>query len=133
MLQNHAINALWPFVIFNWGFVFFQLLIVSAWFSFRQKKWVNVTAELLGWGDILMIISIGVYLSILNFLIFYIGSLVLIILIWSLWVYIFDRNAKYIPLAGMQAGLLTFCFIGCWWLLPVNATSDDFLLKFLSK
>jgi len=132
-LQQTRLAESWQAVLINIGFLLTLLLIVSAYFSFREGRWVNITVQLLGWGDILFLFSITFYLSVLNFLFFYIGSLILILLGWTVWQLSKKNKDKHIPLAGLQA-LLLGLFLACdWCWLHLNINTDDWLLKILLK
>ncbi len=118
-------------VLVNCCFLTLQLLLVSAWFSLRRGKLVNIMSELLGWGDILFLISLCFYLSVLNFLFFYIISLISILLLWFGYQNTVVKKDRYIPLAGLQAILFMFFFITDQWIKHVDLTKDDWLLQFI--
>jgi hypothetical protein len=118
-------------ILVNCCFLALQLLLVSAWFSLRRGKLVNIMSELLGWGDILFLISICFYLSVLNFLFFYIISLISILLLWFGYQNTVVKKDRYIPLAGLQAILFMFFFITDQWVKHVDLTKDDWLLQFI--
>lgn len=120
----------WPPVLINIGFLLLQLLLVSAYFSVKQGRWVNITEELLGWGDILFLLSIAFYLSVLNYLFFYLSSLLSVLLFWLIFS---PKQDKHIPLAGLQALIFSFFLITAWWIRPVNVTSDDWLLQLIAR
>jgi hypothetical protein len=120
-------------VLINIGFLSLQFLIVSAYFSIKNGHWINITADLLGWGDILFLLSIAFYLSVLNFLLFYIVSLVGVLLSWLAWLALSPGKDKHIPLAGLQALLFGLFLTTAWWIKPVNLTSDDWLLQLINK
>lgn len=88
-------------------FLLIQLLLLWIYFSAKNRKLVNITNDYLGWGDILFLIVITFYLSPGNYILFYVGSLILV-LIYALFIrYSGERNSnKHIPLAGLQAILL---------------------------
>ena len=120
-------------VAVNIGFLTVQIILLTAWFSVQQKKWINITSGLLGIGDILFLLTISFYLSALNFLIFYVFSLLLILTGWVLWQSISRKKHTFIPLAGLQA-LLTIALLSCdWWYKPLSLTSDAGLFNMLIK
>lgn len=120
----------WQPVLLNMGFLLLQFLLLSVYFSAKNARWVNITAGLLGWGDILFLLSIAFYLSVLNFLFFYLASLVCVLLFWLVFS---AKHNKEIPLAGLQALIFSFFLITAWWIRPVNVTSDDWLLQLMTK
>ena len=120
-------------LIINLGFLSLQFLLVSAWFSFKSGKWINITAQLLGWGDVLFLVSIAFYLSVLNFLFFYMISLVGVLVVWLIWQSIAGKTQKHIPLAGFQAILFMMFLANGWWLANYDMTHDDWLLQLITK
>jgi len=133
-LVNHkTFGDLWPAILLNLGFLVLQLLIITCWFSLKEKRWVNVSMNLLGWGDILFLVTISFYLSFINFLFFHIVSLLLALTGWLIWQLFTSQKSKHVPLAGMQALALAVFLSGDWWLLHVDITTDTWLLPFLIK
>jgi hypothetical protein len=132
-LQGNAFAEIRQSVSINIGFLAFQFLMVSAYFSVKHKKWTNITAGLLGLGDVLFLLTLCFYLSVLNFLFFYIASLVLVLLIWLVWQFFAKETDKQVPLAGLQALLFAVFSAACWWFWPLNLTSDEWLLKVIYK
>ncbi|NQX41317.1 hypothetical protein HQN84_20875 [Pedobacter steynii] len=86
-------------------FLLIQLFFLWIYFSVKNKGMVNITNDYLGWGDILFLIAITFYLSPGNYVLFYISSLILV-LIYALCTSSFQKENKHIPLAGLQAALL---------------------------
>ncbi|SDT67379.1 hypothetical protein SAMN05216490_4787 [Mucilaginibacter mallensis] len=124
-------QALWESASVNLLFLMLVLLLLTAWFSLKEKRVVNVTLQLLGWGDIWFLVCIALYFSILNYLFFYIASLLAVVVLWSAWRFISKKNNQHIPLAGMQALMLAI-YLSCdWWLIHFNAVSDNWLLRFI--
>ena len=133
ILQHQQIIEFWQPTSMNLLFLGLQLLIVSVWFSLRQGHWVDVTAKLIGWGDVLFLAAIAFYLSVLNFLFFYIGSLVIVLVLWlGIQFFISEKN-KQIPLAGLQAFAFALFLSSDWWLMHINVTDDYWLQKLLIK
>jgi hypothetical protein len=115
------------------GFIGMQLAILTVYFSIRNKRWTNITAGLLGLGDILFILSIAFYLSTLNFLFFYIISLIAVLLIWLIWQRLSAKKNKYIPLAGLQSLVAILFLLGDWWLQYFDLTNDTWLLNLIAR
>lgn len=91
-----------------YGLAFFgvQLFLLWVYFAVKNKKPVNITKHYLGLGDILFLIAVAFYLSPLNYIVFYILSL-LVVLIYTLIKRAFIKeDSPYIPLAGLQAVIL---------------------------
>ncbi|CAN5433786.1 general secretion pathway protein [soil metagenome] len=132
-LTHTGTEGIWQPSLINIGFLTIQLLLVTAYFSIKAKRPVNITRNLLGLGDILFLWSIAFYLSVLNFLFFYIASLVCVLLFWMFYQLIASKKDKQIPLAGIQALLFTVLLAIDWWFLNVHLNDDMWLLKLITK
>ncbi|MFD2162280.1 hypothetical protein ACFSJU_07735 [Paradesertivirga mongoliensis] len=118
---------------YNLAFLLLQLLVLFIYFSVKAGRFVNITSGYLGWGDVLFLLCIAFYLSPVNYLLFYILSLVLVLL-GALLIYTF-RHAQEIkiPLAGLQAILFASLLVTDWNLKILNITNDHWLLNYLSQ
>lgn len=130
--QHHLFTDTWQPVLINSTFLILQFLIVSVYFSIKNRHWVNIADGLLGWGDMLFLLSIAFYLSVLNFLLFYIVSLIAVLLTWALWQGISKEKNKQIPLAGLQAFIFTV-FLATDWIKSFDLTNDTWLLNLIAK
>jgi hypothetical protein len=133
IVQHHSFVQTWQLVLINSSFLIIQFLVVSAYFSIKNKRWINITDGLLGWGDILLLLSVAFYLSVLNFLLFYISSLIVSLLIWLLWQIVSKEKNKHIPLAGFQSLIFTVFLAGDWWFKCFDLTNDSWLLYLITK
>jgi len=132
-ISQNAVSEIWRPSAINIGFLLLQIVLLSVYFSLKNKRFTNLTDGLLGLGDILFLLSITVYLSVLNFLFFYIVSLVLVLVTWLIRQSISAKQSKEIPLAGLQA-LIFLIFLSCdWWLKMFNLTDDSWLLNLITK
>ncbi len=132
-IQHQGANVIIQTSLINIGFVVVQLVLLSIYFAIKTRRWVNITAQLLGVGDILFLFTILLYLSVLNFIFFYILSLLLTLLIWLLWTFISPGKNNFIPLAGFQALIFILFLAGDWWCKYFDLTSDAWLLNLISK
>jgi hypothetical protein len=133
LLGGNAWAEIGQKVFINIMFLVIQFLIVTAYFSLKNKRWLNITVGFLGWGDVLFLLTLCFYLSVLNFLFFYITSLILVLVIWLLWQALSNQSNKEVPLAGLQAIFFAALSGSCWWCWPVNLTNDDWLLQVIYK
>lgn len=133
LLQQFYILEILHDALINIGFLMLQLLIITLYFSVKTRKRATVIGEMLGWGDILFLIVIAFYLSALNFLFFYIVSLVGSLLLWLLWRLFSSEKNPHIPLAGFQSLIFILFLAGDWWLKYFNLTSDVWLLNLINK
>lgn len=133
LLEHHLFADTWLPVLINISFLALQFVLVSVYFSVKNKGWVNITTDLLGLGDILFLVSLAFYLSVLNFLFFYIVSLIVVLLVWVFWQAIAKEKGKQIPLAGLQA-LVFIAFLTCaWWFKLIDATNDTWLVSLITR
>lgn len=94
----------------NTAFLVFNLLFVFLYLSISRRSVVNFTGEFFGWGDILFLVAVGALVSPANFIIFFIASLFLVVILALL----FSKLRNSIPLAGLQAIFLLPVFIVNW-------------------
>ena len=132
-ISYNVISEVWKTTAINFGFLFLQMVLLSAYFSVKNKRFINLTDGLLGLGDILFLLSITVYLSILNFLVFYIVSLVLVLVTWLLMQFVSAKKNNEIPLAGMQAFIFIIILSCDWWLKMFNLTEDAWLINLITR
>ena len=125
-------DALQPTLI-NLAFLAVQFLVLSVYFSIKNARWVNITAGMVGLGDILFLVAVAFYVSFLNFLLFYVFSLVGVLLVWLIWQGLSSLKGKHIPLAGLQALFLGLFLTTDWWISPFNSTSDNWLISFMTR
>ena len=118
--------------LFNLSFVLLQLLIVTVWFSLKNKKWINLIKGFLGLGDILFLIGIACYLSFASFIVFYIASLLFVLIIWLIWSNLKKASSNQVPLAGLQAILFLAVIVSSWWIYPVTLTDNDWALTIIT-
>jgi hypothetical protein len=132
-LLNRSIVDVGLSLFINLGFLILQLVLLTVYFSIKGKKLINITVQLFGLGDVLFLFSIAFYLSVLNFLFFYITSLAFILLAWVLVQSFSSSKSKQIPLAGLQAILFSVFLSGDWFWLHLNATNDAWLLNLIHR
>lgn len=118
-------------VLENNIFLALQGILLSCYFSLKNRRWTNVTSELLGLGDILFLVSVTFCFSLLSYIVFYVVSLFLVMLIWLVWQALQQEKQSKIPLAGMQALLLAFFLAIAWWIFPFNILNDDWIVRII--
>lgn len=125
------VNSLFMDLVFNLSFLLLQLGILTVYFSVKQQKLVNITQGLLGWGDILFLLCLAFYLSPVNYLLFYVGSLIAVLLI-SLLASKNGAAKNKVPLAGLQALMFAGLAFADWNSDLFNLTSDNWILNFIT-
>lgn len=115
-----------------WSLAFLTLQVVLLWgyFSLKNRRLINIADGMIGWGDILFLISLAFYLSLLNFIVFYLSSLVLILLAALICSLFFP--VKKIPLAGWQALIFALLLAGNHLFFHWNLMNDGNWLPYLS-
>jgi hypothetical protein len=101
----------WIEPLINSGFILLQVTLLTCYFSLKEQQWINITHHYLGLGDVFFWGLAAIWFSPVNFIVFFLGSLLAMILpLWGL----YHRAGKdfRIPLAGIQAVVM-----GIWLLL----------------
>ena len=112
-------------------FVVVQLLILTAYLSLKEKQLINILTGFFGLGDLLFLVAISTRLSFLNYVMFYIVSLMLVILFSIIFIRKSNAKAYKIPLAGYQAIFLMLLMLVEWFVPKMSLFSDDLLNNFL--
>ena len=87
--------------IANVGFVFFVFITTTVYYSIKGSKLINIVNHYLGIGDILFFIVCSFIFDLPNFLLFFISSLVLGIVVGG--VLKSRKEQATIPLAGIMS------------------------------
>jgi drug/metabolite transporter (DMT)-like permease len=123
-LRGEPVSNILQSTLMNLAFIVLQLLLVTLYFSLKSRAIINITSGLLGWGDILFLVSISFLLPVITFVIFYLASLVLVLLGWAIFLHFKrqkrEKDGVTIPLAGLQALLLAIVLLHTW-LFPQSA------------
>lgn len=112
--------------LFNIGFVALIYVLLTLWFSIKNRRVIYLHKEHLGIGDVFFLISISVYFSPLSFFAFYLFSLVLITIGTGMYLLLMKPTQLTIPLAGLQGIALLVVLASCW-MLKLDSSSIEFL------
>jgi hypothetical protein len=126
------ISVLFKYFLVNLGFVVLQLVVLSVIISIKNKRVVNIINTYLGLGDILFFVVLCGAFSPLNFITFYVGSIILTLISIIVYNKITSTKVREIPLAGslsLAMGISTFISVLN---SPVNLLNDSFILHFIS-
>jgi hypothetical protein len=115
----------------NLSFLVLVLGVLTGYLSISRRRFINITLNLMGWADILFLAAIGFYLSVLNYVFFYIVSIPIVLILWLFYRLITGNKGKHIPLAGLQALLFIVFLAGDWWCFHIHITDDYWLLHYL--
>ncbi len=86
----------------NFGFLIFQFLVVSALFSFRERKLKSVVPSMFAWGDVLFLLPLCILFPFRQFILFYSSALILVLLGFLL-VRKWKPSVETVPFAGGMA------------------------------
>lgn len=115
----------------NFGFIFFQLLMLTVYMSIKNKKPMFILNTYLGIGDVLFLIVLCSAFSPANFIVFYLSSLIFTLIIFSIYKLIVKNADKHIPLAGVVAALMIGMVLLKSVLPQINFYDDDFIISLL--
>jgi hypothetical protein len=114
--------------MFNVAFVLIQLILLSIYMSIKNKKLTNIINTYLGIGDVLFFIAITAAFSPMNYVLFYVSSIILTLFGFILYKLIKQNAKAEIPLAGSMAGMMMIVI--CWSMIkPVNFYNDGVILN----
>ena len=109
---------------YNTAFLAAQILLLSIYFSIKHRRWINIFKVHFGLGDLLFLLSISVYFSFFNYVLFYLLSLTCSVLA-SLLINVYVKSFKNsIPLAGIQAVVFALCISVSLFDTKIVLTSD---------
>ena len=99
---NLSINAL---------FVLFQISIIYlfSWIKYKERR--NIFKSVFGFGDLLFLIMIIPLFSPLNFIVFFIASIIFSLLVYSIINRLRIYKKQRVPLAGLQSLFLSIVII----------------------
>ncbi len=109
-LTQHNWQSSYPSIIANTLFLVFQMGGILIYFRVKEGEWGQIMDRKLGWGDIVFLLCIILYMPFMVFFLFHLLSLIAVLLIA-----IVNKSWKDpqngIPLAGCQALLFLGYFI----------------------
>lgn len=123
----------WKYFTWNVAFVLLQLLALSVYFSLRKRKSVNIINSYLGLGDILFFVVMCAVFSPVNFILFYILSLIITVVGVLIHALITRQQIPSIPLAGALAAMLIILMLANMVFPQVNFYNDQCVLTLLEK
>lgn len=98
-------------ILFNIGFIVFQLFFLTLWVSFKNKRWVNIINVQLGLGDILFFIAITSAFATIQFIVFYVVSITVTLAGFIIYKLRLKNVNPEIPLAGAMSAILIFFIV----------------------
>jgi hypothetical protein len=117
------------YFLLNISFLLLQFLLVSIYFSLKEKRMINIIDRYIGLGDILMFVVVCISFHPVIFILFYIATLLLTLLVYGIYT-LLRSKALTIPLVSSTAIGLAFLLIMLMvfpyynlFIIPENLTS----------
>lgn len=130
-IQTIGWNAVFRHSYQNLAFLLIQMLFLTVYFSLKNKALLNIFEGYLGLGDLLFLLCISVYFSFGNYIVFYILSLLVVILFSLAARQVFKVTEQKIPLAGYQAILLFILLLADQFSPAFSLVSDEWLISYI--
>lgn len=127
--SNNSLTDLWNNAAFNMLFLILQYALLTIYFSIKHRQFINITKSYLGLGDVLFLVCCTGVFSPINFVVFYLLSTIVVILIHIVSQFFVKINPK-IPLAGMQALTLIIVLVTFQFFINGNLYDDTWLLSY---
>lgn len=122
-LKESAINS---------ALVLFQMALAALFFSFKEKKTVNLFKTHFGIGDLLFLLAISAAFSFVNFAFFNTLSLSITVSIFIFYTR-YKENPNYpIPLAGLQALMFGVVYVIDILVPSFDLHNDSLILSLLT-
>ena len=103
-------DELWRYTLVNLMLLTLLFLVLTLYFSLRNRKWTNIINKYIGLGDVIFFVFLSLAFSPFNFLAFFVTSLLVILIIYFLFVRKDLENYKIPLLGGMAiAYLIVLC------------------------
>jgi hypothetical protein len=120
------------FLVFNIFFLLVQFILLQLYFLLKGGKTTDVINKKIGWGDVLFLVAACFFFSPLNFILFYIQSLIFstaIFLVMILRRRCVSLSGKMtVPLAGLQASFL-FLDLAVNYFFSYSLTNDNWMMS----
>jgi hypothetical protein len=132
LTELHSPGRLLGYTGFNFVFLCLQFVALKAWFFIRYKDRERIIDHKIGAGDLLFLTAACFFFSPLNFIVFYLSSLIFSILVHATKTLSDKPFGRSVPLAGLQATFfILFIYIPLF--LNYSLFNDDLLILKLIK
>jgi len=128
LFKMHVLDFL-SYLGVNITIVAVNLFGVTLLVSLKEKKLTNILKNHLGLGDVLFFIVLTFVFSPINFVFFYLGSVFVITLIYSVIIIFFKGKNHLIPLAGAMSFLLIGILVYAHFSISLNLYQDIILIE----
>lgn len=117
--------------LLNVCFIVLQLLVLTVYISLKNKKIINVINSYLGLGDVLFFVVICVAFSSVNFILFYVMSLLFTLGGFIIYNLLATKTTKEIPLAGAMAMVMITLILLNQFMPQFDFYNDNYLTGLL--
>lgn len=131
LISQNTVTQLLKNSMFNLIFIILQFCLLYLYFALKNRKLVSIT-EKVGAGDLFFLVAISLLFSPVNFILFYIISLIFSLAFYGINFLIFKTKNPFkisIPLAGLQSLFLIAIFLIEVLFGKLNITNDIFILS----
>lgn len=130
-LYHTNIEDLLEAVLYNFGYILLIFLSMKAFFSFLRGKQTKIIDRVMGTGDVFFLIALAVFFSPFNFILFFVLSKLIVILIVAIHNLVREKQMRKVPLAGFQAAILMILYIYNLYSGKIEFSSDEWLVDYL--
>ncbi len=110
----------------NLAMLFANGLVVTIYFSLKQRRWINLMDTYIGKGDVYLFLVMALAFPFQQFIIFFIASLLLSLMVYSFQMTLKISSQPTIPLAAYICILFTVILIGEY----IPGMSDDLIFSY---
>jgi hypothetical protein len=125
--QNNVVHDF----LFNASFILLQLICLTIYFSVKNKRFLNILDTYLGLGDILFLVVVCTVFSPVNFILFYLCSMILTLIGVLLYNSFATKRTADVPLAGSMAAILLVLVIVTIVFPGINFHNDTLFLTIM--
>jgi hypothetical protein len=119
--------------LFNAAFICLQLICLTIYFSLKHKRVMNIINSYLGLGDVLFLLVVCSVFSPVNFILFYLSSMILTLSGMILYNVLSTKQSKDIPLAGAMAGALLILVVATFVFPEIDFYDDAYFLNIMQN
>ncbi len=128
ILEIKSTSQSFLYAFFNLFFLLLQFCVLKFYFFLRQRKKMKLIDKKIGSGDVLFLIAICFFFSPVNFIAFYITSLLFTVIVYGVNSRIRKSSMGTVPLAGLQAVFFIVCMCASL-LLNYSLLNDGWLMN----
>jgi len=128
-LYNINLFEFTSYVGINLSIIILNLLGVTLFVSLKEKKLKNIIDSYLGLGDVLFFLVLTTIFSPFNFILFFIGSILITSIVYVAIILLNKQKQTLIPLAGAMSLLLVIALVVQFIYPSFNFYQDLFIFE----